>query len=146
MTAHGSAYRAALDSLQVETNPKFQKRDLTGDGKPESFCNQFVEAACEALGLPFSKGLLAREQIAWLAGDQGKDRGWYECDKAAADTNAILGHPVIVGWTNPDPKVSSHVAMLRSAGRICQAGARNYNDTPLVNGFGARPVRYFVHV
>lgn len=136
------AYAAALEALQVETDPRFQKRVL--GGKSRTFCNQAVEAACEALGAHLPKGLLAREQIAWLVSPDGRAAGWIECLRADADACASRGIPVIAGWTNPEPELSSHIAMLRSAGRIWQAGARNYNDTPLVNGFGARLVRFFV--
>ena len=137
-------YKAVLDGLQVETNPSFLRRDVTGDKVPETFCNRAVEAACKALGAPLAPGILAREQLAWLDSSAARTAGWVECHAHIANAHADCGHPTVVGWTNPDPKVSSHVAMLRSPGRIWQAGRNNYNDTPLVNGFGARPVRYFV--
>ena len=40
-------YKAVLDGLQVETNPSFLRRDVTGDKVPETFCNRAVEAACK---------------------------------------------------------------------------------------------------
>jgi hypothetical protein len=139
-------YKRVLDSLDVEHNARFQKRDITGDGRDETFCNWLVADACGLLEVHLPKGLKAREQVIWLAGSDGKLAGWFECQAKDAGEHANLGHPTIAGWVNPDPERSSHVAMLRSSGRVCQAGARNYNDTPILNGFGVRAVRYFTHL
>ncbi len=137
--------KRAIDSLKLETNPKYKKRDITGDGRDETFCNQAVEALCALLEVPFPKGFLAREQIAWLTSAESRSNGWYEVTAEKADELAELGRPVIIGWTNPDPKKSSHVALMRAAKRIAQAGAANFSDGPISWGFGARIVRMFAH-
>lgn len=139
-------YLEALDSFQVETNKKYLPEDLDADGKKETKCNWFVEDACELLGVHIPKGLLARLQLLWLGGPDGRNAQWFECAEADAGMHVQLGHPCIVGWINPDPKRSSHVAMLRTPGRICQAGAKNYNDVPVAFGFGHRQVSYFAHL
>jgi len=139
--------KIVLDSLKVMTTPKYLPEDLNNDGKKETKCNWFVSGACELLDAHLPKGLRAREQIQWLGSPDGRLENWFECIlKEDADAHAALGHAVVVGWTNPDPKAPSHVAMLRSPGRICQAGAKNYNDALLSYGFGNRAVRYFCHL
>ncbi len=135
-----------LDSLNVEKNPKYQKRDITADGKDETFCNWFVEDACGLLDVHIPKGLRARQQIEWLSGPDGQFAGWFTCSAKDADKYASEGCAVIVTWQNPELKRSSHVAMLRSPGRITQAGSSNYSDAPLGKGFGFRTVMYVVHL
>lgn len=146
-------YSAALDALKVETNPKFQKRDVTGDGVPETFCNQYVEAACTALGCFLPPGLLARQQLAWLQDPaRSSPMGWLTCvNEGQAVRLARMGYPTVVGWVNPDETKSSHVAMVRpglsiDGTRIAQAGARNYANAPLASGFGKlEPLLWFAH-
>jgi hypothetical protein len=138
---------AVIAYLDPEHAAKYVKRDITKDGIAETFCNQFVADACELLDAPLPKNLLARQQLLWLESPDGAAGRWFRCASAAeAGAHADLGRPVIVGWINPDAKKSSHVAILRGPGLIAQAGNRNYNDTPLGNGFGIREVSYHSHL
>ena len=81
--------------LSPETNPLWKRRDVTGDGKAETFCNQFLHAALELLECPLPAGLLAREQIAWLDSDVGKAHGWREMARGLAVAAANAGQPVV---------------------------------------------------
>ena len=138
--------KAALDSFDVEHAPQYQRRPLIKDGPIYTFCNQFVQDACELLGVPLPRGLLARQQIAWWDSQLGQKAGWFEVLTAVeADRLSSLGRPVVATWLNPDKNKSSHVAMLRSPGRITQAGAHNYNDAPLVKGFGSYLPRFWAN-
>lgn len=81
----------------------------------------------------------------------GMARGWWEwkeCDEAVARMRSAMGWPVLVGWRNPRDDRPGHIAALMpSKGElmIAQAGAFCSALAPLVNGFGMRPVRFFVH-
>ena len=136
--------------LDPATNPLWKRRDVTGDGKAETFCNQFLHAALELLECPLPAGQLAREQIAWLDSDVGKAHGWREMARGLAVAAANAGQPVVVGWTNPNPKAPSHVALgiptpFGEEFQIAQAGAENFNAGTLRRGFGNLPVRFWVH-
>lgn len=144
---------AYIDSLDVENNPKFQRRALVPGGPVYTFCNQFIEALLELLGVAFLKGKLAREQIAWLDSPMARALGWYECTEEKAQQLAEAGQPVVAGWVNPDPKEPSHVAMVAPAiggtgTHIAQAGFTNFSNRPISHGFGVeklKTTRFFTH-
>ncbi len=136
---------AAIDSLSVKTTKKYQPEDFPGVGI-RTKCNYFVEDLCELLEAHIPKGLLARQQIQWLKSPAGRNEGWFEMLRRAADKYADEGRPVLVGWVNPDIKRSSHIAMMRAAGRIAQAGASNFPDGTIGAGFGTRIISFFGHL
>lgn len=157
-----------IDSHHVEEEPRYQPRaGLT-------FCNIFLWDVTTALGVevphwvdkdgnpadPFSKG--ARETLAgellqtWFP-TVGRKRGWLPVGadpakaRPSAQALADKGFPVVAGWINP--RGHSHVAVVRpnrfgsqaSVPRIAQAGGRCFNDGPLKDGFGSRPVEFWFH-
>ena len=154
--------------IDPEHNPLYQRSDITGDGKDETFCNWVVHDATALLGCPVPK-VLAREQIAWLRGEGSATHGWRKVEPGPAMAEAARGCPVVVGWVNPEQAKDaagalrfdgngkpiwkpSHVAMVRKpppgmAGVwITQAGARNLNLAKLNDGFGhLAPLDFFVH-
>lgn len=154
--------------IDPEHNALYQRRDITGDGKDETFCNHVVHDATALLGCPVPK-VLAREQLAWLKGEGSATHGWRKVEPAVAIAEAARGCPVVVGWVNPElatdkngkPKHDangnpiwkpSHVAMVRkpppgeSGVWITQAGAKNFNLAKLVQGFGSHaPLVFFAH-
>lgn len=136
---------AAITSLQAETNPRYRRRVIPGAGM-RTFCNVFVEDLCELMSVHLPKGLLARQQIAWLASAAGRAVGWFEASPGAAGAHALRGRPVLVGWTNPVVEQSSHIAILRAPGRIAQAGSTNFSDGTIAKGFGTRQVCYYGHL
>lgn len=128
--------------LDPANNPLWKRRDITGDGVPETFCNQFLHDALELLDVPLPKGMLARQQIAWLSSDVGKAHGWRPVERGEAFHAANRGEPVVVGWCNPDASRSSHVALVMPTPfgfelQIAQAGRVNFNSDTLTRGFGA---------
>jgi hypothetical protein len=135
---------AVIDSLQVEKSLKYQP-EVFGDAK-RTKCNWYLEDLCALLSVHIPKGLLARQQIQWLNSPASRDAGWYEVLRPEADKLADQGMPVVVGWVNPEVKKSSHVALMRAAGRITQAGASNFADGSIMKGFGPRAVNYWAHL
>ncbi len=142
--------RSNLLAKVAEVNPlaaKYSKRDVTGDGQPETFCNVFCLDVCIALGVCIP-AKLASEQIAWLDSDNGREWGWIECSSVEASVAAELGQPCLAGWLNPAGH--SHIAVCVPANGgstpyIAQAGARNFLSEPVSHGFGSHPVKYWRH-
>jgi len=149
------ALTALVEKLDPAHNPLWKKRDITGDGVDETFCNQFLEAALELLEAPVPRGLLARQQIEWLDSDVGKAHGWKAAMRAEAFQSANYGRPVVAGWLNPAKRADgshrpSHVALCVPTGfgrelQIAQAGQTNFNSEGVSRGFGGYPVRFWVH-
>ncbi len=143
------ALLAAVAQFDVVRNPKYQRRDITGDGKPETFCNQYLEDLLFALGLVIPAGLLAHYQLYWLDSAAGRAMGWEECSEERAVTHASFGLPVVAGWFNPDGH--SHVALCvpTPVGRvgpfITQAGRHNFACEAITRGFGHNKVTFHFH-
>lgn len=134
----------AVAAEAVETNPLYA-RDVDGDGHPESWCNLFLENVCARVGCPLPPGLRANQQVAWLASDEAKAKGWEEVPRHAAESAADVGLLAVAGWMNPDATKSGHVGVHKPRRRFAQAGASRFSDGTLERGFGALPTRHFVN-
>jgi hypothetical protein len=141
-----------MDQFQVETAARYQVRDITGDGKKETFCNIFVSDVTNTLWAEIPHKLNGEWQdvtanAKWLRAGNG---GWRVAQPSEAQTAANNGQPAVVVWVSHDGG-HGHIAMLRpSLGRggiwISQAGARRYRDVPLQVGFaGLAPLEFFIH-
>ncbi len=123
---------------------RYQRRDVDGDGRPETFCNFFLRDALNALGVKTPK-LVANELVRYL----NEAESWVACFAAAAAERAAAGFPTVAGWANPRPRLPGHVALvvpsLEPGVRIAQAGRVSFNDGPVTQGFGALPVLYWTH-
>lgn len=129
-------------------HPRYGRRDLTGDGRDETFCNVFVRDFAAAMGTPVV-GSLANDQVAWLASIDARQRGWATISEHAAHGCAEEGMPVLVGWHSRGAG-PGHVAVvvpsLDEPGTwIAQAGRRCFSRGLLASGFGDRAVSFFAH-
>ncbi len=141
---------AVIDSLDVENSPKYAARDVTGDGKIETFCNYYVHDACALLEAEMPQ-MLARDQIAWLDSSPANVAGWYECSVGKAASRANDGFPTIAGWVNLAGG-HSHIAMCVPAIsdgtgiHVAQAGRTNFSNRPIASGFGVgKQIRFWSH-
>src|SRR5262249_62106064 len=123
-------------------------------GGPPTDCSLFVAAACLRLNVPMlappPQDFLSNRQQQWLLGE-GRKRGWVQLRNGLeAQKLANQGVVVVASYRNPNPKKAGHIAMVRPAAvrvtevlqfgpRICQAGARNYNNVSLKTGFRNHP-------
>lgn len=138
------ALQKTIDDIDPAGAPEYQRRDVTGDGIPETFCNKFVQEVCRRMGVVILESK-ANATIQWLDGAIGREQGWLECTFDFAKRAAARGELVIVAWENPkgDP---GHVSVLRDVeGNHAQAGRTNTNKGSIESGFGTLPRRYFHH-
>ena len=148
-----------IEQFNVATHARYASRGRT------TWCNIFMwdvtsAMACEIPhwydpedGRPtqVARGLemRANDVASWmrLTGDAW---GWSKVDEAEAAKMASEGACVVAAWHNPNG--TGHVAILRpeskpGAVRIAQAGARNFSDCTLHQGFGfaTAAVEFFAH-
>lgn len=143
---------AAVEQFRVEESFRYQKRDVTGDGVDETFCNVFAIDVSRAMGcpLPFMR---ANELADWIE-VKGPKKSFVPVPAEKALQLVEAGCFVTAVRRNPDPKRSGHIVVLRPHGvvgsrvvelRCAQAGLRNFNDGPLKSAFPDRAVRLFAH-
>jgi hypothetical protein len=128
----------------------------------ETCCNIFAWDVTRALGAevphwvddagrPVAAGhgreMSANATVRWLE-THGAAHGWREGTATEAEVAAASGAPVLAVWLNPDGH--GHVAVVVPAPEggglhIAQAGASCFDSGPLAQGFGDRPVRFFIH-
>lgn len=143
-----SLLEAIVAQHQVETAPRYQRRDVTGDGIPETFCNVFARDVCRALGAPLPEGMRANDLVAWLSGSIVCGTGWEPVTAHIAKAMANEGQVVLAGWFNRNGG-SGHIAVvLPSSGptlEIAQAGRTNFARGPIARGFGDLTPSLFAH-
>lgn len=134
-----------IASFKVETNEKYRKRDVTGDGRDETFCNLFLHDVTTALEAPVPL-LLANAQVIWMD-EIGKAKGWQPVDVHKAEVLCNEGYPVVVGWSNP--RGHGHVAIGCPSNEpglhVAQAGAANFTCRPVSRGFGLTNFKMWAH-
>lgn len=123
---------------------RYQKRDVTGDGIAETWCNYFINDCCVALGIkvfdtkPWPK--LANQMVEDM---QREPHRWQELDPDEAQAEANRGALVIAGASNP--KGSGHVALIIPGALVWSKSFKD--DAPNcanvgTSNFYGRPVSY----
>jgi peptidoglycan hydrolase-like protein with peptidoglycan-binding domain len=154
---NAQSYNEVLNQFAVGNNPRYTPRG------GNTYCNIFVWDATRAMGAEIphwvdksgnatgvGKGreLNANATVDWLH-QHGARHGYRKVSAAEAQRLANQGHPAVAVWKNPGG--IGHVAMVRpgemtSRGpAIAQAGSRNFNRGHVQDGFGNRPVEYWVN-
>jgi hypothetical protein len=150
----GTTYRSAtvleqvVDQFEVDTHGRYAPRDVTGDGKKETFCNVFAADVSRGLACPIPRDR-ANAQAEWLEGPHGQAHGWRPASRDEAISRSTLGLPVLATWhsTNGGP---GHIAVViphrgSVEVQIAQAGGSCFSRGGLSRGFGSLPVRFFTH-
>lgn len=157
----GRLYEEVIDQFAVGNNPRYHQGQ---QGKGETYCNIFVWDVTKAMGaeiphwvdgngnpVPVGKGkeLDANGVVRWLQ-NHGQNNGWRAVSAEEAQGMANSGKPVVASWLNP--KGIGHVGMIRPGDydpvrgpEMAQAGGKNFNEGHVTDGFGKRPVVYYVH-
>lgn len=144
--------RAVIDALDVEHAPRY---------KPSSYgtyCNIFAQDVITNMGFhpghwvrpedggPAETGkgteLSANGMARWFE-KYGAAQGWVDSDRSTAMDAAARGHLVVVIWDS-GRHGPGHVAILLPEGTIAQAGRDNFVGKTIREGFGNRPVRFWV--
>lgn len=129
-----AARRVALKALcnSVVSHPAYVKRDITGDGKDETFCNQAVAKIADTLGCrDFAKKPLANEMIGIM------EKKWRKVTPLEAAAHAEHGGLAVaakkaephghVAVIFPDPmqlspSLNQYVPIAANVGRINKIG------------------------
>ncbi len=170
--ADGQKILDAVKKVNAE-QPYYQKRDITGDGIAETFCNWFAGDVLDQLDVPVprygpsagnyvkphpiyenntpNKPKSATDLFNELSrgGDDGK---WKTVSKAVAISSAKNGKPTVACCPRPTRRGQGHIAIVLPKGsfsdmRIAQAGSRNSNDMRFETGFGSKAssAKFFVY-
>lgn len=151
-------YVKTVEQFGLDHHPRYTP------GAGQTWCNLALADltranACEVPRMIGGVYLYAHEQLAWLRGElvrngqrpelQGPEHGWWEVSELKAREAANRGWPTVVGWVNPDPARSSHVALVMPAAQgtyIAQAGRTCFGYGSLGQGFGnLGPLLFFTH-
>lgn len=135
--------------FRVEMHPRYARRDVTGDGSPETFCNAFARDVMMALHAQLPWGLRANQLMQWLAGDSGREHEWNQVTEHQAQAFAAEGFPVVGCWFNRNGGPGHIAIVVPSRGEpgtwIAQAGRTNFARGQISRGFGTLPVTFFAH-
>ena len=123
-------------------------------------CSAFAASFADKLGVYFLRPpqhvqtLLANAQCKWLATDSAKGLGWTKvATQLEAQNLANKGYLVLVGYQNPSPNSSGHMAVLRpyiktltllqqEGPQEAQSGDINSNNIAVKNGFSSHPLAF----
>jgi len=141
--------RDVIAQFSLVTAPRYQKRDVTGDGVDETFCNFAARDISEAMNAPLPQGYRANDLEPWLGSKLGAAAGWERVDEHTAQLVANEGKLALAIWRNPTGR-SGHIAVLVPDGGepgtwIAQAGASNFERGKLSRGFGNLQPLFFAH-
>jgi hypothetical protein len=132
---------AQLDPVK---NPRYQKRDIDGDGDLETTCNFFARDALSLLGVGIPQ-MLANDLCEWFGSPSAMADGWMKFDQLPASMRASLGYPTIACCRGAS---HGHIALLvppRGApgAWIAQTGSVNFSHGSLAKGFGTKKPDFY---
>lgn len=142
-----SRYLATV--AQFANQARYVMRDVTGDGKLETFCNHFAHDVMRSMSVELPR-MLANQMIDWLESEAGRRAGWSISNRVEAVARAELGYPGLVTYQTMDPSMHGHIAVVVPSpvfgeARIAQAGRENFNSGSVGRGFGTVPVQFWIH-
>lgn len=139
-------YLEVVDQFKVDSDPRYVRRDITGDDKPETFCNIFATDVAKSMGVLLPHWWMGKELSAnylwfWLH-EHGPDYGWEgPLSPHVAQAQVMVGAFTIAIWHNPSGG-PGHVAVVlpvatedESNPWVAQAGAKNYARVKLSSAF-----------
>jgi hypothetical protein len=160
---NADTYNQVINQFAVGENKRYTPRDSSGDGVKDTFCNIFLWDVTRAMGAEIphwvdgkgnsvapGKGreMNANATVDWMH-QHGERNGWRKVSAEEAQKMANAGHPAVALWKNPSG--IGHVGVVRpgevtSQGpSMAQAGGKNFNNKHVKDGFGSRPVQYWVN-
>lgn len=133
---------AVVAEHQFRGAARYRPRDLTGDGRPETFCNVHSCDVAEAMGVLLPRGLRANALMEWLIGASHRqpESQWEIVDAHVAQACADVGQLALATWFNRGGPGQGEPGTW-----VSNVGARNFLRGQLAEAFGDRPVTFFVH-
>lgn len=133
-----------LDQFPLDAE-RYRCRDVTGDLKPETFCNFYTRDVARAMSAPLPEGKTANQIYEMLAA--GKVEGFTEISEFEAKFCIALGKFVVaVSFNAHGP---GHITPCRDVidGTIYvdHVGVHNARKIPAHVAHGEAPKKYFVH-
>lgn len=137
-----------LAEHQLRGAARYRRRDVDGDGSPETFCNVHAVDVAEAMGVLLPRGMRANQLLLWLS-TEGLKHGWEQVSEHVARAMADQGQFVVAAWYNRNGG-PGHIAPLEpSLGEpgvwVSNVGASNFLRGTLSAAFGSAPVSFFAH-
>lgn len=142
--------RAVVAQFCVATARRYAKRDIDGKPGDETCCNYYLREVLAAMGCVIPR-MKANAHGDWFMKAQATT-SWTQVRPWVAREMARAGFPVVALWENPNGP-HGHVAIVvpsrdeldRDTTHISQAGLSNFEYGRLTDGFGTRPVTFYVH-
>ena len=139
----------AVRDVGPEGNPELQRRDVTGDGVPETFCNVFVRLVLARLRVTIPP-VLANALFDWFPSRAARDDGWEKVSTSEAQIRANWGRPTIGVWRHPTGKHGHVVLVVPTPPGVrmhtAQAGRENWSNAPIERaGLIADAYSFFSH-
>lgn len=131
---------AMCEAYDIYQTPK----DVTGDGKPETFCNLAVQHVCGRMGYEKFKGLVANQMIDFMR----RSFDWEKIEMSRAQELTNGGRLVLAGQ---QAQGHGHVAVIRpgvaefsgswneKAPKACNVGATSFIGKRLSFAFKQKP-------
>lgn len=147
---HAARLMAVVAEHLSRGHARYTARDVTGDGRDETWCNLFAQDICEAMGVVLPRNMLANDLVRWLSSSvAARELGWEPVGEHTAQRMADEGQLALAVWYNRNGG-SGHLAVLVPSlgepGTWCaQAGRSNFTRGPLASGFGPVPVSFYAH-
>lgn len=141
---------AVVAEHQFRGAARYRPRDLTGDGRPETFCNVHSCDVAEAMGVLLPRGLRANALMEWLIGASHRqpESQWEIVDAHVAQACADVGQLALATWFNRGGP--GHICPLEpSLGEpgvwVSNVGRTNFLRGTLAQAFGGLAVDFFAH-
>jgi hypothetical protein len=157
------SYNQIISQFSVASNPRYTPRDVTGDGKNETFCNVFAMDVMNAMGA-YLPDKLCDGLLNWLkatavtcntktgkavTGGEGNYQGWREITALEAQTRANNGSPTIAITSDHIACISpNQPGDIEGVVYVSQAGSSRFDHKPITSSWRAEAlskVRYFTH-
>jgi hypothetical protein len=161
----------AIDRVNPEQEYYFP-HDITGDGRPETFCNWFVADVLYILGIPiprYSHASLAGSypiphplygysppEKPWSANqlyaffEKGGYNNWRTIDDLSSIVKFVNAGHVIIACEKGESGSPGHIAIVvpgqeDSGIHVAQAGNKCKKDIPVEEGFGDLAPKYYLY-
>lgn len=147
-TRSAALLMSILGEHHMRGHRRYARRDVTGDGKSETFCNLFTQDVAEAMGVLLPRNMRANELIIWLQ-TFGLANGWQQINEHVGKAMASEGQLAVAVWYNRNGG-PGHIAPLapplnETPAMISNVGGLNFLYGTITQGFAGLTPTFFGH-